>query len=111
MIIGKGIGKELLAPGASGAHMDIVPTVMELISPKGTTYYALGQDVLKGGRPGLHAYAYITSDIVGDLNTGTQEVLPGGQGPLEEKQQAAIHQRLKDEQTIAAWRILHGVDL
>lgn len=111
VIIGKGIGKELLAPNASGAHMDIVPTVMELISPKGTTYYALGQDVLKGGRPGLHAYAYITSDVLGDLNTGAQEVLPGSQGPLEEKQQAAIRQRLKDEQTVAAWRILHGVDL
>ena len=111
VILGKGIKKDLLAPAASGAHMDIVPTVMELIAPKGTPYYALGQDVLKGGRPGLHAYYYITDRILGDLNADTQETLPGKEEVLPNEEVEKVRQHLKDEQTIAAWRILHGVDL
>ena len=111
VIIGKGIKKEYLAKNASGAHMDIVPTVMELILPKGATYYALGQDVLKGGRAGLHAYNFITDTTLGKLNADTEEILPQAGASLDGQEAAQIRARLKDEQTVAAWRIMHGVDL
>lgn len=111
VMVGKGIRKQMMAENASGAHMDIVPTVMELIAPKGMTYYALGQSVLKGGIPGLHAYYFITDRVLGDLNSEQQELLPGAVQPLSAEEVSLLRQRLKDEQTIAAWLILHGVEL
>lgn len=111
VIVGGGITKEIAAEKMSGAHMDIVPTVMELIAPKGTVYYALGQDVLKGKRPGLHAYYFITEHVLGNLNSEEEEYLPGETEPLSAQEEKELRQRLKDEQTVAAWRILHGTAL
>lgn len=110
IILGKGITKDMLPQKVSGAHQDIVPTIMELILPKGAPYYALGQDLLQGGQPGLHAYYYITDDVLGELGNENFEVLPGQTAPSKEELDS-VHQRLQDEQTIAVWRVMHGTEL
>ena len=114
VIIGKGISKEMLAPHTAGAHMDIVPTVMELILPKGATYYALGKDVLgKAGtqaQSGLHAYYYITPDVLGEAATEKHELLPNAKEPSAEELNN-LRSALKDTQTLTAWRVLKGMEL
>lgn len=110
VVIGKGVSKRMLDAEAAGSHLNIVPTVLELVLPKGTTYYALGSSVLRGEKAGLHALYSITRREITDLASGNTELLPGA-SPLPPETTAALAQRLKDEQTIASWRILHGAEL
>ena len=110
VLVGKGISKDMLPARAAGAHEDIVPTVLELILPEGTPYYAAGADVLGEQTVGLHAYYFITADVLGEINSQQTEVLPQGQMPAEETLQA-VRSRLEDIQTISAWRVLNGTEL
>jgi len=111
IIIGKGVSKRMLAANAAGSHLNIVPTVLELVLPKGTPYYALGKSVLKGETTGLHALYSITRREMTDLASGNTELLPPNPQPSSPEAAAAVAQHLKDEQTVASWRILHGADL
>ena len=111
IIFGNGISKEMLSTQAAGSHMDIVPTILELISPAGTIYYALGQDILSGQTLGLHAYNWINKDMLGTHNSKDLHLLYAQAQPLSEQEQKEIEQTLKDYRTIAAWRILNGTEL
>ncbi|MBO7238452.1 MAG: sulfatase-like hydrolase/transferase, partial [Elusimicrobiaceae bacterium] len=111
LIMGKGIKKSMLTGKRAGAHMDIMATVMELILPKGETYYGLGENVLTRQNAGLHAYHYMTPDVLGNLGDNNTELLPGDTQTPSAEQTEKLRQRLKDLQVVATWRILHGVEL
>ncbi len=111
VITGKGITKDMLPAAAAGSHMDIAPTVLELILPKGAPYYALGKNVLQQPNTALHAYYWANDKYIGELGSDKYEALPGGTKDLTSEQAAAIRQQLRDTQTIAAWRILEGTSL
>jgi len=110
VIVGKGISKNILPARAAGAHEDIVPTVMELILPKGTPYYAMGKDVLADQQAGIHAYYFITPDMIGELGSDKTELLPNAQMPSPEEINKA-RSYVEDVQTVTAWRVLNGTDL
>ncbi len=111
IIIGKGITKQMLGAQAAGSHMDIAATVLELVLPAGTPYYALGKSVLNQQTLGLHAYHWISKDALGTHHSKEIEYTQTAQKPLSEEKRKEIEQRLKDYQTIAIWRILNGTDL
>lgn len=111
LIVGKGIKKSMRNQKATGAHLDILPTLMELILPKGATYYALGENVLNKQIAGLHAYHYITANVLGDLANNKVEQLPDSTYTPNDEETEQLRARLKDIQTVATWRILHGVEL
>lgn len=111
LIVGRGINKRMLPRTAAGGHMDIVPTVLELVLPKGTPYMALGKSVLKGQDMGLYTYCFLTENMLGDLQTEKVELLPGTDEEPAAATVASLRQRAKDLQTVAAWRILHGLEL
>lgn len=50
----------------AGAHMDIVPTILEWIAPEGFTYLSMGHNVLdpKGRQMGFGAGAVVTPDVI-----------------------------------------------
>ena len=109
VILGKGINKQLAQQPLYGAHMDIAATVLNLVTPQGETYYALGQDLLQPHRPGLHMSYFITDRILADLNSDGVELLPGQTEKPADPEIEHAKAQLKDVQTVAAWRILHGV--
>ena len=110
VILGRGINKDLLPSDAAGSHMDIAATLLELILPKGETYYALGHSLLNGNCCGLHAYYWLGRGVLGELSSEKHEILPGAEDiSLEEDKQ--IRSILHDEQTVTAWRVLHGLSL
>ncbi len=111
IISAKGIKKSMLADKTAGAHLDILPTLMELILPKGQTYYAFGKNVLSEQKAGLHAYNYITSEVVGNLADNNVELIRKNSVNPSEEETKELHQKLKDLQIVATWRILHGVEL
>ncbi len=111
LITGKGIKKSMLAKKTAGAHMDIVPTLMDLILPKGQTYYAFGKNVLSEQKAGLHAYYYITPEVLGNLSSNDVELINRNSTKPTAEETETLRQQLKDLQIVATWRILHGVEL
>ncbi|MBR4355459.1 MAG: LTA synthase family protein [Elusimicrobiaceae bacterium] len=96
----------------AGSHMDIAATVLEKVLAKGTSYYALGHHVFdpKEIPLGVAAYYWITPQEMGSM-TGTSTALPGASNNLSEQDRVRLRQRVKDIQTIAAWRVLNGTAL
>lgn len=111
LIVGRGVTKDMLSPRGAGAHMDIVPTVLELVLPKGETYYALGKNVLGGQNFGLHAYSWITPDVLLEESSQTVEPLPGAVQMPPAQEMETFRQRAQDLRTVTAWRVLHGPEL
>lgn len=111
LIVGKGLKQSMLPADAAGSHMDIPATVLELVLPKGTEYYSLGQSLLLGQNLALHAYYWENDAAIGELSSDTLELLPESSQPPSAQELKQIHQTAKDIQTVAAWRILHGLEL
>lgn len=98
----------------AGSHMDIAATVLELVLPKGTPYYALGNNIFKrrANTPafGVAAYHWITPQVMGNTHNSQLETFPGQEVPTPEELDR-VRTRVKDIQTVAAWRVLKGLAL
>lgn len=93
---GAGISKNLWGAAASGSHIDIAPTITELIAPKGFEYFSLGEN--------------ITTLTVGV--SSTYWISGGEMGAIDEKDASgAKTQRAKDKQTVSYWRVMYGPEL
>lgn len=111
VFIGRGISKDMLVQGAAASHQDVAPTVLELILPAGTPYYAFGKNALTSQRLGVGAYYWITSQALGENQPGAVEPVPGAAEPPAQSELQTWRSQLADEQAVAAWRVLHGVAL
>ena len=115
IVIGPQVKNKSFSANAAGSHMDVAPTVLELVLPKGTPYYALGENLFTPSKThtpvGVSAYAWITASMLGRIGEDKTEVLPGAKGPLPQEELERVLSRVKDVRTIAAWRILNGVEL
>ncbi|WP_424244659.1 phosphoglycerol transferase MdoB-like AlkP superfamily enzyme [Elusimicrobium posterum] len=107
IIYGKGINKNMLSAQAAGSHIDIFPTIMELMAPKGFEYFSLGKSV-NPDNTALHITNWLYKNTVG--NTYDNEVSYIDQkGPkLSEQEVKAAAQRVKNIQAIAYWRVVNG---
>ena len=106
-------GKRLPTNNAAG-HLDVAATVLELVLPKGSTYYAFGENIFapRFNTPiGLSAYHWITSRELGRVSEDRTELLPGETTPLTNAQREEVLAHVKDLQTITAWRVLKGPQL
>ena len=85
---------------------------MDLVLPKGTPYYAIGDSVLNKQKLALHSYYWGNADGIGELG-GTQfQLVSGKENTISSpEEQTNIRQHLKDIQTVSAWRILNGTSL
>lgn len=115
VLVGPSVKQKQFAPNMAGSHMDVAPTVLELVLDKNTPYYALGKNMFaphKNFTPfGVSAYYWITAREMGRVNDDKTELLPGAPGPLSPQEKEEVLQRMRDIRTVAAWRILNGVEL
>lgn len=68
IITGAGIYKGILASDAAGSQIDIVPTIIELIAPKGFNYLSLGTSLTEN-RQGVNYGFWITRKAIGKADT------------------------------------------
>ena len=103
-----------LPPEAAGSHIDIGPTLVELIAPQGFLYHSMGKDLLDPQqRPfGISRDRIIGPDFIADLR-GSPRVCPlHGIDPLTDMPDSAQLKRLHDAiHGIAWWRIMRGPQL
>ncbi len=98
-IIGKGVSKEMIPENAAGSHISVIPTLIELIAPKGFTYYSLLPGMMQGSEVGVSRDYWITAEGIGANypveNNGLREW---------EKVQAKV----EAVQAMSWWRIMKG---
>jgi len=111
VIFGQGISKDMLGKEADGAHMDIAATVLELILPRGSIYYALGNDILGGNVYGLHSYRYLYKDTLGDLNS--EELWPMGEDgkTVSGAESETVKERMNAVRRVTWWLVMKGLSL
>jgi phosphoglycerol transferase MdoB-like AlkP superfamily enzyme len=109
-------GPEVLAnssvpTNASGSHIDIGPTLVELAAPAGFEYHALGRDLLnaKQVRPGFGRGFVIGPDYIAQLNPEfVLEAVPGKALPDVLPLAQDLRQLYNDAHAIAWWRVRNG---
>ena len=111
VFIGRGLNKKMVSKEAAAGHQDVAPTILELILPKGTQYYAFGKNAFNTQRVGVGAYYWITSQFLGENQGTLTEKLPGVNAEPSADRLQEVRAQVADEQAVAAWRVLHGIEL
>lgn len=94
----------------AGSHLDIMPTLLELASPKGSTYHSLGGNILDLGRAqvGIGRGVMMTPENL--IAGGRVERLPfGDQGPTPDPSE--VSRLVQSWRALGWWRIMKGSEL
>jgi phosphoglycerol transferase MdoB-like AlkP superfamily enzyme len=104
-----------LPDGASGSHIDIAPTLIELAAPAGFSYHALGKSLFAAdGHPvGIGQRVVIGGEYLLDMRRGGQRheaigAATGAPPPELLESWRTLHDALHG---VAWWRIKHGQEL
>lgn len=89
---GDGIGKDLFAAGTAGSHLQIAPTLAELLLPPGGTYESLLPPLTRSRRAFNHRL-YLEDGRIGEQ---------------KDLQDAAFRQFIEAARTVAVWRATKG---
>ncbi len=111
LIIGKGLNQKMISQNIAASHQDIAATVLDLVSPKGSQYFALGKSIFDGQDLSVGAYYWATADYIGEINSNTYEKLNNNAADLTPENLEQIHSKVKAYHNIASWRILKGTEL
>lgn len=108
VVYGQGVSKQLFPADAAGSHINITPTLIELIAPKGFTYYSTGNSLTLGSRMGFNYGFWITSSHIGKIDAEDAEVLPGAKQELNASDLDEMHNDIDATRAISWWRIKNG---
>ena len=109
VLYGPGITKQIIPDYVAGGHINIMPTLIELIAPKDFAYYSLGKSLTRGSAVGFSHNVWITPDSIGKIEANTAEDFSGG--GKEAADRDAIQQDIEAMRALAWWRIEKGKTL
>ena len=107
---GKGVDKAAWPKTAAGSHINVAPTLLELVAPAGFAYHSVGRSLTQGSAIGVNYGFWITADYLGDANGDRREALSLRQGfapPASED----IRQEVDAVRGVSWWRIKYGKQL
>ena len=105
------LSKNLFGNNTIGTHLSIIPTVIELIAPKGFTYYSLYPSLTEEQPDGLVTpKQWITPNELGEIASKRAETL--GESTPEEKEKYEVKDdtyitQASDMVSLTAWMIRH----
>ena len=108
IVTGRGVHKGTLLPDSAGSQIDIGPTLIELIAPKGFEYYAVGASLSRDNRQGVNYGFWITRDFIGEADRVPLEPvqIEGSQGrPIDEP---LLQQYIDTVRSVSWWRPKYG---
>ena len=108
IITGNGVHKGLLLPDSAGSQIDIGPTLLELIAPKGFKYMSIGSSLSRNNRMGINYGFYITRDFFGESynDPPKMQAIPSGTGKAVDMQQ--LQNYMDAVHSISWWRPKYG---
>ena len=108
-------GKDVLRgikmpPNAAGAHIDISPTLIELVAPKGFEYYSVGQDLLAPRKEflGIGFFKVIGKDFIFDVTGSHLHPLPGKELPKKLPDVHELKAAFDRTYGVGWWRVRQG---
>lgn len=107
VVYGKGVTKESLPESAAGSHINVTPTLLELVGSTGFEYYSVGRSLTNGNDFGMNYGFWITSGYMGKADDEYQEAHMPRQG-LKPPDQDKIRQEIDAARAISWWRIKFG---
>ena len=109
IIHGQGIQKSLISQNHVGSHVQIIPTLIELIAPRGFRYYSVLPS-MTDSKSTLSASdrIWITSDMVGFRNSDSQEYINIVAPEVSQGRQILWE---NDYSYITLWRVHRGNQL
>ena len=108
VVTGAGVHKGTLLPDSAGSQIDIGPTLIEMVAPKGFAYYAIGSSLTRSNRQGVNYGFWITRDFMGEADKIPLEPvqIEGSQGrPINEP---ALQHYIDAVRSISWWRPKYG---
>ena len=108
VVTGAGVHKGTLLPDSAGSQIDIGPTIIEMVAPKGFAYYAIGSSLTRSNRQGVNYGFWITRDFIGEADRISLEPvqIEGSQGrPINEP---ALQHYIDAVRSISWWRPKYG---
>lgn len=87
MINHKDLDQNILGNNTIGSHMHILPTLMELIAPKGFTYYSLFPSMTEPLDHVISLYNWLRSDAIGDYDNDFYQPLGPQYAPTDLKEE------------------------
>lgn len=108
VVTGAGVHKGTLLPDSAGSQIDIGPTIIEMVAPKGFAYYAIGSSLTSSNRQGVNYGFWITRDFMGEADRIPLEPvqIEGSQGrPINEP---ALQHYIDAVRSISWWRPKYG---
>lgn len=100
------LSQEILAENTIGGHMNILPTIFELIAPKGFQYYSLFGSLLEPVEYAVSPYHWLTRDAIGSADDGCYQGLAATALPVETYTEPDGRCRFADE--IAGYSAITG---
>ena len=111
IITGNGIYHGILNKKSAGSHIDVVPTIIELIAPKDFNYYAIGTSLTEN-ICGVNYALFITCTAIGNAN-----IIPLQPQPLindtaiEQQDWSSITDYINYVRGVSYWRAKFGNNL
>ncbi len=110
IVYGQDITKQTLSEKAAGSHINITPTLVELIAPQGFRYHSLGDSLTRENSLGFNYGFWITRDYVGKLGSHTLEVIPNNNVTVIPNEDT-VQQDVDARRAISWWRVKYGKDI
>ena len=111
IIIGNGVHKNLLNKKSAGSHIDIIPTVIELIAPKDFAYYSIGRSLTENTR-GINYALFITRIAIGNANIYPLQPEPlSNEIQIEQVDWSAMENYINYLRGVSYWRVKFGSSL
>ena len=110
VLYGQGIHQGILPENAAGSHVNIIPTLLELIAPKDFAYYAIGDSLTKQSSVGFNHNVWMTNKAIGKIDDDNVEILDSQSIEGSNERNKAMGE-MKLMRTIAWWRTMRGNEL
>lgn len=108
VVYGQGVNKNLFPQNAAGSQINIIPTLIELIAPKGFEYYSVGDSLTRGSTLGFNYGFWITKNSMGKIGDGVGEKLPETDAGSVILDAGVIQQNIDAARAVSWWRVKNG---
>ncbi|GMB01275.1 alkaline phosphatase family protein [Pelosinus sp. IPA-1] len=112
VIYGQGITKDILPPNRAGGHVNIMPTLIELLAPENFTYYSIGNSLTKENKVGFNPAYWITPHAMGSIEHPDEyEILSATDDQEIRHEKEMAEEKVSMMRTISSWILLKGNQL
>ena len=98
---------DMLAGNTIGGHMNILPTIMELVAPAGFEYYSLMPPLTESIDHVVTPYCWMTRDTIGDYRSGLAQQLAPAAGELPVERMTRFQAERDAWCELTSWMVRH----